>query len=82
MLSIRLSSVLYPTQLHGRAVCTRVRGPAPGSIDMIISTYTSSLMVCTRPVREPPRVGMRMRLSGSHTRLLGVFAASLAREPA
>lgn len=64
MFSIRLSSALYPTQLHRRNVCVHMR--AHHSIDIIIPTYAASLMVYTRPVRDPLREELRMRLSASH----------------
>ncbi len=64
MFSRRLSSALYPTQLHRRNVCIHMR--ALNSIDTIISTYAASLMVAARPVHDPLREELRMRLSASH----------------
>lgn len=56
MFSRRLSSALYPTQLHRRNVCVHMR--AHNSIDIIVSTYTASLMVCARPVARSSEGGI------------------------
>lgn len=76
MFSIRLSSVLYPTQLHRRNVCVHMC--THNSIDIIISTYTalwwSEHVLCViRPGRNPKDEASAKKSQ----RPLGVVAAAL-----